>query len=146
MSKLFHIIKHEFFEVLPPTIFFFLSFNLIAITRALMLKEHGIELVAFGGATLGALIVGKVVLIADKLPFINKFPDRPLIYNVAWKTIIYIVAAFLVRFLEHFLPLVSQHGGGRSRVPASLEGDFLAPFLGRSDLVIGSLSCLYRIA
>ena len=111
MSKFFHIIKHEFFEVLPPTIFFFLAFNVIFITRALMLKEHGIELAAFGGATVGALIVGKVVLITDKLRFINKFPDKPLIYNVAWKTTVYILAAFLVRLIEHVLPLVSQHGG-----------------------------------
>ena len=111
MSKLFQFIKHEFFEVLPPTIFFFLAFSVISITRALMLKEHGIELAAFGGATVGALIVGKVVLIADKLHFINKFPHKPLIYNVAWKTTIYILAAFLVRSIEHLLPLLSEHDG-----------------------------------
>lgn len=110
MGKIFHTIKHEFFEVLPPTIFFFLAFNVIMVTRALMLKEYDIELSSFTGATVGALIVGKVVLIADKLSFINKFPEKPLIYNVLWKTTIYFFGAFLIRFVEHFWPLVMEMG------------------------------------
>jgi len=34
-----------------------------------------------------ALILGKALLLADMLPVINRFPDKPLIYNVTWKTI-----------------------------------------------------------
>jgi hypothetical protein len=33
---------------------------------------------------LAALILGKAVLIADLLPFINRYPDKPLVYNVVW--------------------------------------------------------------
>jgi len=32
-------------------------------------------------ATIAALVVAQVVLIADMLPFINRFPEKPLIYN-----------------------------------------------------------------
>ncbi len=53
---------------------------------------------------MGALIVAKVVLIADRIPFINKYPDKPLIYNVAWKTVLYILVTFVVRFVEFLLP------------------------------------------
>ena len=63
MTKL----KHEFLEALPPTIFFFFAFNTIALTKALMLKAHGIQPVEFAAATLGALIVGKVVLLAENI-------------------------------------------------------------------------------
>ena len=38
------------------------------------------------------------VLIADMLPFINRFPHRPLIYNVAWKTVIYFVISAVIQF------------------------------------------------
>ena len=35
---------------------------------------------------MAALLVAKVVLITDALPFVNRFPEKPLIYNVVWKT------------------------------------------------------------
>jgi hypothetical protein len=31
-----------------------------------------------------------------------------LIYNTAWKTLIYVLAALLVRYFEHVIPLVMQ--------------------------------------
>lgn len=109
--KLLKTIKHEFFEVLPPTVFFLIAFCLILATRRLILREYGIPLTGFGTAVVGALLVGKVVLIVDKLPFVNKFPGKPLLYNTLWKTFIYFCAAMLVRYLEHIIPLARQAGG-----------------------------------
>ncbi|MEH6404141.1 MAG: hypothetical protein V7750_12255, partial [Sneathiella sp.] len=110
MAKVLRFIRHEFMLVLPPTLFFLVAFNVITLTKALMLREHGIDFAGFGVAALGALVVGKVVLVADKLPLINKFPEKPLMYNVIWKTVIYVVAAFLVRYVEHLIPFVSEFG------------------------------------
>jgi hypothetical protein len=110
MNKIVGRLKEEFFEVLPPTIFFFFAFNILALTRALMLKQYGIEFTTAAGATVGALVVGKVVLVADKLPLINRFPEKPLMYNVVWKTVIYVVCALLVRAIEHLLPFLFEYG------------------------------------
>ncbi len=62
MNKVWAKIKHEFFEVLPPTIFFFISFHIVVLDRALMAKEFGVHLSSVAGATIGALLVAKVVL------------------------------------------------------------------------------------
>jgi hypothetical protein len=105
MPKVLRIIKHEFLEVLPPAIFFFVAFNVITITKRLMLEQYGIEFFGFVTATVGALIVAKVVLLADNIPFINKYPDKPLIYNVVWKTVIYVLVALVVRWFEFLFPL-----------------------------------------
>src|SRR5262245_17439853 len=105
MSRLWHTLKHEFLEVLPPTIFFLITFHIVLIDRALMLREYGLRLSSMGAAVVMALLVAKVVLIADKLPFINRFPYKPLIYNVVWKTVIYVAASLLVHYLEHLIPL-----------------------------------------
>jgi len=105
MTKLFHILKHEFLEVLPPTIFFLITFHIVLIDRALMLSEYGLQLSSIAGAAVMALLVAKVVLVADKLPFINRFPQKPLIYNVLWKTAIYVLASLFVHYLEHLIPL-----------------------------------------
>jgi hypothetical protein len=105
-----HRLKHELKLVLPPSIFFFCTFHLIAFTQALTVEEYGIPLYSFAKITIGALLVGKVVLIADHLPFMNRFPDRPLICNVLWKTAIYLVATAVVRHLEQLVHKTLEHG------------------------------------
>jgi hypothetical protein len=105
MRKALSKIKHEFFNVLAPTLFFFVAFNVIIITKRLILEQYGIRFSGFLAATVGALIVAKVVLLADEIPFINKYPAKPLIYNVVWKTLIYVAVATVVRFVEFLFPL-----------------------------------------
>lgn len=109
MSKFGHQMKHFIRELIPPVIFFFVAFQLLAFTRALMLRQYGIEVTTFMVATIGALVTAKVVVLADLLPFINRFPGRPLICNIAWKTPIYFVAAFGVRYLEEFIHFYRVH-------------------------------------
>lgn len=111
MSRITERVKHELREAIPPTVFFFVAFQVIAFTRALMLARYGIPVPTFAAAAIGALIVAKVVLVTDMLPFVNRFPHKPLIYNVAWKTAIYLVASLLVRYVEHLIPFVRDEGG-----------------------------------
>jgi chromate transport protein ChrA len=110
MNKFLSRLKHEFVEIIPPTVFFFTAFQVIAFSRALMLEQYGIRVSTFVTASIAALVVAKVVLIVDLLPFVNRFPEKPLIYNVVWKTAIYIVAALLVRYVEHLIPFVRESG------------------------------------
>jgi hypothetical protein len=70
-----------------------------------MLREYGLRVSAVAGATVAALLVAKVVLVVDMLPVINRFPEKPLIYNVVWKTAIYVGASLVAHYLEHLLPL-----------------------------------------
>ncbi|WP_057436368.1 hypothetical protein [Pseudomonas syringae group genomosp. 3] len=93
-------IKKEFMKVLPPTVFFFIILHIVALIRALMIKGSGVELSTSTSVLIAALILGKSVLVADMLPFINRFPDKPLIWNVIWKTLIYALVALVVHYLE----------------------------------------------
>ena len=110
MSKLFAKVKEEIIEVLPPTIFFFITLHLVAIVRVLMLKGSGIAVSTPLQVTVAALILGKAVLIADLLPFINLYPHKPLIYNVVWKTTIYVLVAALVHYLERLADFWKEAG------------------------------------
>src|SRR5262245_63926472 len=100
MSNVWAKTKHELREAIPPAIFFLVTFHIVLLDRALMLKEYGLRLSSIAGATVGALLVAKVVLVADMLPVINRFPEKPLVYNVLWKTAIYFVASMIVHYLE----------------------------------------------
>lgn len=94
---------HEFREVLPPTIFFFLGFNLIVLTTNLLLAQYLVAFSNFMLATTAALIVGKAVLVANKLPFLRRYDRAPLILPILFKTAIYWVIVFLARLLELFV-------------------------------------------
>src|SRR3989440_5908510 len=111
MTKLSTTLKKEFFELLPPTIFFFVALHIVAFVRLLMLKGTGISPSSSISIAVAALILGKAVLIADMLPMINRFPNKPLIYNVAWKTLIYLVMATLIHYLERLVDFWRQAGG-----------------------------------
>ena len=104
MSRIWEVMKREFHEVLPPTIFFLVAFHIVILDRILLLRQYGLPLSSVAGATVAALLVAKIVLITDKFPFVNRFPDKPLIYNVVWKTAIYVAASLLVHYLEHLIP------------------------------------------
>ena len=109
MSNIIQRLKPKILGAIPTVVFFFIVFQLLAFTRALILKGYGIQVSTFLKATIAALIVGKVVLLTDLLPMINRFPNKPLIYNVVWKTFIYMVAALLVRYVEHLIPLILEY-------------------------------------
>lgn len=100
MSTALLKIKHEVMKVLPPTVFFFIILHIVALIRELMIKGTGIDLPVSASVLIASLILGKSVLIADMLPFINRFPDKPLIWNVTWKTLMYAMVALVVHYLE----------------------------------------------
>lgn len=111
MSKLSAKIKEEFAAILPPTIFFFVALHIVAFVRVLILKGTGIAPTTSVSVTIAALILGKAVVISDMLPFINRFPAKPLAYNVAWKTAIYLAVSALVHYLERLVDYWRQASG-----------------------------------
>jgi hypothetical protein len=94
---------HEVREALPPTIFFFLGFNFIVLTSNLLVARYVIGLGNFMLATLGALVVGKAVLVANKMPLLRRYDRAPLIRPILFKTAFYWVIVFFARLLERFV-------------------------------------------
>ena len=106
MTKL----KEEFFKLLPPTIFFFVVLHLVMLVRVLMLEGTGISPSSSISIAVAALIFGKAVLLADMLPIINRFPHKPLIYNIAWKTVIYLLISLMIHYLERLIDFWRETG------------------------------------
>jgi hypothetical protein len=104
-------IKEEFLKLLPPTLFFFIALHLVYLLRTLMLEGTSIALSGSMSVTIGSLILGKAVLIADMLPFINRYPVKPLIYNISWKTFIYLMIASLIHYIERLIDSWQEAGG-----------------------------------
>jgi hypothetical protein len=111
MTKLSATLKKEFLELLPPTIYFFVALHIVAFIRVLMLEKTGIAPSSSISIAVAALILGKAVLIADMLPLINRFPNKPLIYNIAWKTVIYLLLSAIIHYLERLIDFWRETGG-----------------------------------
>ena len=111
MSKAVEKLKEEFLALLPPTIFFFVALHIVALVRSLMTQGTGLPVSSSAQIAIGALIIGKAVLLADLWPPINRFPEKPLIYNIAWKTVIYYVVASFIHYLERLYDFAKEAGG-----------------------------------
>ena len=111
MHKLLEKLKEEFFAILPPTIFFFVALHLVTFIRVLIAKGTHFQPLSTMSIAIASLILGKAVLIADMLPPINRYPNKPLAYNILWKTMIYLVMASIIHYLERLIDFSRQAGG-----------------------------------
>lgn len=93
------VIRH----LLPPTFYFFIAFNLIVVTTNLLTRDYWFNLGTFMLASTTALIVGKVVLVVDKVRIIDKFRGAPLAQPILYKTVFYAVVVTVVRYLERMV-------------------------------------------
>ena len=109
MSRILKRIKEETLRVLPAVLYFFIASNLFCMTFGWMLKDQGVHLVAFSRTVIGAIIIGKVMLVINATPLLNIFSNRPLIYNTAWKTSVYFIFVCLVRTIEHLIPFIAKY-------------------------------------
>jgi hypothetical protein len=100
MNQFAKTLGHEFAELIPPTIYFFVILHIVAFIRVLMTRGTGVDVSTSISVAVAALILGKAVLLANALPFINQFPDKPLIWNVCWKTLLYFLVASVIHYLE----------------------------------------------
>jgi len=111
------LVLHELREILPPTIFFFIGFNLIVLTTNLILADY---LVAFGNfmlATAAALVVGKACWSPTRCLFSAATigaADQPILF----KTAVYWAVVFIAPLARAFRAVLAH----RDNPP----GDFLS--------------------
>lgn len=110
MSKLSATVKEEVEALIPPMIFFFVALHVVLLIRNLMLEGTGVSLGTSVSVAIASLILGKAVLLADLLPAVNRYPDYPLAYNIAWKTLLYALMAMLIHYVERLIDFWRQAG------------------------------------
>jgi len=75
-----HRLKHELHEPVPVIGFFFVAFQLLALTDAPILKHYGIGASEFMAATIGAPVAAKLMGMTDHFPLANRFPENTWSY------------------------------------------------------------------
>jgi hypothetical protein len=141
MTKL----KQEFFKILPPTIFFFVALHMVTLIRVLMARGSHFVPLSTMSIAVAALILGKAVLIADMLPPINRYPNKPLAYNIAWKTVIYLLMATLIHYVERLIDF-SRQAGGLAAGNAKLFAEIVWPHYWAIQIILFMLILVYCTA
>jgi len=145
MHKIVETLKEEFFAILPPTIFFFVALHIVTFIRVLMARGSRFEPLSTMSIAIASLILGKAVLIADMLPPINRYPHKPLAYNIAWKTLIYLVMAGVIHYLERLIDF-SRQAGGIVAGNAKLVAEIVWPHFWAVQIVLFVLILVYCTA
>ena len=142
MRRVLEKLLEEFLAMLPPTIFFFVWLHIVTFVRVLMAKGSHYEPLDALSITVWALILGKAVLLADNLPAINLYPHKPLIYNVAWKTAIYLLVAGVMHYLERLFDF-SREAGGVAAGNAKLYAEIVWPHFWAVQIILLVLIVMY---
>src|SRR5215813_14128977 len=104
-------IKEEFRKILVIAVFFSIGFCLIHLSDRLLIAGSGVQIPGITKAIIGGLIVAKVLLIVDVLPFVNAFPHRPVAYNIGWKSSLYVIAGVIFLYVEPFVKSLIRGAG-----------------------------------
>lgn len=111
MSLSLSRLKEEFRKILVIAVFFSVGFLLIHFSNELLTTGSGVKLVGISRSLIGGLIVAKVLLIVDLIPFVHAFPHKPLAYHVVWKSTIYVAAAVVFMYIEPFVKSLFKGAG-----------------------------------
>jgi|WetSurMetagenome_2_1015567.scaffolds.fasta_scaffold51593_2 hypothetical protein len=110
MNKFISILKKEILELIPPTLFFFFVFHIMMLVEGLLAKEFGYSFSASTTALIGAILVGKSILIVDALPMLKFKPNQKLITPMIWRIFSYLIIVILFQIIEAMIPILSKTG------------------------------------
>jgi hypothetical protein len=108
-------VKEEVRRVFAAALFFSTGFVLLHFAEVLFTRGTSVELASVARAVIGGLIVAKLLLLVDLVPFVQAFPEKPLVHNIVWKSSIYVAAAVAFQYLE---PLIKHLWHGRDLADA----------------------------
>lgn len=111
MNRIGKVVAREIREGCPAMIFFLVLFHMIALTKAVSLNDYSVTALRAAGATVGALIVAKAILLVEALPIARLFSGRRLVVQILWKTLLYSMVALVFRVVEEIISSASRHGG-----------------------------------
>jgi len=105
-------IKRELEEVGRVTLYFLFCFGVILTLKKLFLADYQIKFYALSTAVIGALVAAKVVVVMDHARAGTRFDtSRSLATEVAYKTLVYGVAAAVVVCAEELFHAYRATGG-----------------------------------
>ena len=96
-------VVHEVRELVFIFLYLFVWFGLFTIHESIVLEQHHIGFTPYGFAAVNALVLAKVMLVAQDLHLGHRFEDRPLIYPVLLKSLLFAIVFICFHVVEHVI-------------------------------------------
>lgn len=93
--------KEKSLGVFIAFLFFLAALGLINMIEGLF---QGSTPFSFYTVIIAAGVIAKTLIVVTHLPWINLFPNKPLIFNVLWKTALYGMSTLIVRIAIRMFP------------------------------------------
>jgi hypothetical protein len=134
-SKLLEEIK----TFLTMTIYLWVLFFLFSLHEAIVLSKYNINYTFFGLPLVNALVLAKVMLVAEDLHLGERFKQRPLVYPIAYKSAIF-TAVFICFHVAEEAVIELFHGKSVSESLSSVGGGSLRGILSVAAIMAVALS------
>ncbi|GEM_PF-6385889 len=131
----------EFRAVLSVTLFFLICFSFFAILKKAFLAQYEIEYRGFVSAFVGALVLGKVVVILDHIKLTNKYKHLPNIFSVLFRSLIYLIGYIAFSYVEHIV--IGLFSGNRIIESISNNTHHLMSHEGLATLIVLSITFIF---
>jgi hypothetical protein len=93
----------EVISFLGIVVYLSVTFGVFALHEAVVSAKDHIDYHFYGFAIVNALILGKVMLVAEDLHFADRFKDRPLIYPILFKAVAFSILFLVFDVVEEVL-------------------------------------------
>jgi hypothetical protein len=95
--------SHEAKRLVAMFLYLWVLFGLFALHESIVLAKHDIDYSAYGFAVINAWLLAKVMLVAEDLRLAHRFEDRPLIYPIIYRSMVFAVVFIGFDIVEHVL-------------------------------------------
>ena len=93
----------EFRSFFIMALYLWFVFALMLLNEAVILQKPNLNILGQGFAVINALVLAKVMLIADDLGFGREFDDQPLIWPIVYKAVLFGLLFVIFHEFEHFV-------------------------------------------
>ena len=108
----------EWKRFLLMALYLWVIFGLFALHQSILLRQHGIDYEMHGFALFNALVLGKVMLVAENMRLARRLPSRPLIYRILFEGFLFSLLFIAFHVLEKVITGLVQGKEAAESVPA----------------------------
>ena len=95
--------KEQIRDFLLMFLYLWIVFGMMTIHKFIILSQHQINYAAHGFAVINALVFAKVMLLAEDFHLGRRTNEKPLIYAVIFKSVLFAIALICFHIVEHVL-------------------------------------------
>lgn len=102
-------LRDELIRYAAVSAYLYVCFGVLILYKAAILKAHDIDFPIFGLAIVKALILGKFILAGQAFHLGERHRDRPLIYGVVYRVIVFAALLVVLSIVEEII-VAEIHG------------------------------------